>query len=115
MKELKDWTLGEIKELCMCRRSDSCDTCPLSIFCDNVGYISPDGWDLTETPQTPTIESTIVWHKYPEDKPTTLGWKLVVFSSKRNEVDFFRFNDPKGYTDITAWADFPNVPNWEGD
>lgn len=33
------------------------------------------------------------------------------FSHENN----FRFNSPNGYTMITAWANFPNVPKWEGD
>ena len=55
-KSIKDYTLGEVKELCQSIGSSAkdCPDCPLQRWCDNMmdtrEYV-PSDWDLTDPPR----------------------------------------------------------------
>ena len=112
MKELKDWTLGEVKEYCS-EQADCASEClfndkGLCKLCDVV----PDDWDLGVPP--PTQEETIVWHKYPEDKPMPAGdyAKVLIIDNGVIKLEYRNSLTPFSIDGITAWAELPQHPIW---
>ena len=107
MKPLKDWTLQEVKDYCL-DENNTCECCALKCLCDTFPEDAPEFWNLTPPPP-PTQEETIVWHKYPEDKPTWQGIYLVQYPGHVCDDMFNCLNNTFGSTDslVKAWAEMP--------
>lgn len=111
-KPLKDWTLEEVITHCS-KDSVSCESCRLDQLCSRyficAGHI-PKQWEIVEVP-APKVE-TIVWHKYPEDKPE--ADKPVLVMSERGDVGTVTFDEQcevksifAVYENLVAWAEVP--------
>lgn len=113
MKPLKDWTLEELKDYCTATHFsnyvDPCENCDVRFVCNGADN-QPRSWNLAPDPP-PTQEETIVWHKYPEDKPKEPGIYMVELTfNKHGNVyafDNFRVEFVTKERFIKAWAEMP--------
>lgn len=112
MKPLKDWTLKEARNYCIDYRfshENNCVGCKLFVQCRH----SFGSFDLIP----PIQEGTIKWHKYPEDKPRPGDTfdKVLIIEYGKIKVEFRNGLSPSSVPAITAWAELPDIPKWEGD
>ena len=112
MKELKDWTLGEVKEYCS-EHDDCTSECLFNVggLCGLCDVVLPDDWDLG-VPPTQTVG--VNWHKYPEDKPLPAGDfdRVLIINNGEIKTAIRNAITPLTIKGITAWAELPQYPIW---
>ena len=54
-------------------------------------------------------ETTVVWHKYPDEKPPHNGEYKVRFDNEETDTDYYN-GEFMFYCEVAYWAFMPNTP-----